>query len=115
MSPPLKQVQQILGSLSAAEKAQVLKWLESDARTVPPGIESRPEVCGGDPCIAGTRVPVWMLELLRRQGAADGEILLNYPTLSAEDLANAWSFVRSNSSDIERQIDENQVTAAAAQ
>jgi hypothetical protein len=32
-----------------------------------------------------------------------------YPTLRAEDLANAWAYNRSQREEIERQIDENQV------
>ncbi len=35
------------------------------------GIESIPDVCGGEPCIAHTRIPVWVLEQARRQGAAE--------------------------------------------
>ena len=33
-----------------------------------PGIEKTPGVCGGDPCIRQTRIPVWLLEQLRRLG-----------------------------------------------
>jgi uncharacterized protein (DUF433 family) len=32
------------------------------------GIERTPGVCGGDACIAGTRIPVWVLEGFRRLG-----------------------------------------------
>ena len=31
-----------------------------------PGIESTPGVCGGEPCIVRTRIPVWTLEQARR-------------------------------------------------
>lgn len=55
------------------------------------GIESAPGVCGGDPCVANTRIPVWLLESLRRLGMPEAEILANYPSLRAADLVNAWA------------------------
>ena len=73
-----------------------------------PGIESRAEVCGGDPCIVRTRIPVWVLEQARRLGAGDAELLKMYPSLRAEDLANAWAFVRSHRAEVERQIEEHE-------
>lgn len=72
------------------------------------GIESIPGVCGGDPCVANTRIPVWLLEQLRRIGMTESEILANYPTLRAVDLVNAWAYVDEHSEEIERQIRENE-------
>jgi uncharacterized protein (DUF433 family) len=34
------------------------------------GIESRPDVMGGMPCITRTRIPVWLLEQARRLGTS---------------------------------------------
>ena len=45
------------------------------------GIESTPDVCGGEPRIAGTRIPVWTLEQGRRLGASEAELLRDYPGL----------------------------------
>ena len=39
------------------------------------GIESTAGVCGGDPRIAGTRIPVWTLEHYRRLGLTEAQIL----------------------------------------
>ena len=55
------------------------------------GIESTPGVCGGDPCVAGTRIPVWTLEQYRRLGLTEARILDAFPSLRAADLVNAWS------------------------
>ncbi len=77
---------------------------EDDGR----GIERKPDVCGGEPCIVRTRIPVWVLEETRRQGATDGEMLRAYPTLTADDLMNAWTFVELHREEIESQIRENQ-------
>jgi uncharacterized protein (DUF433 family) len=73
-----------------------------------PGIESTPEVCGGEPCIVRTRIPVWVVEQARRLGASEDELLRSYPTLRAEDLVNAWAYVRAHRQEIEAQIHANE-------
>jgi len=72
------------------------------------GIESTPGVCGGDPRIAGTRIPVWTLEHYRRLGLTEAQILGAFPALRATDLVNAWSYVAGHRDEIERQIRENE-------
>jgi uncharacterized protein (DUF433 family) len=72
------------------------------------GIESTPGVCGGEPCIAGTRIPVRVLEQYRRMGMPESEILASFPTLRAADLVNAWTYVDMHPDEIERQIRENE-------
>jgi uncharacterized protein (DUF433 family) len=73
-----------------------------------PGIETNPNVCGGEPCIVGKRIPVWLLEQARRMGTSEGDFLKAYPTLHVEDLANAWAYVRSHHDEIEQQIHDNE-------
>jgi uncharacterized protein (DUF433 family) len=73
-----------------------------------PGIDSTPGVCGGEPCIVRTRIPVWVLEQSRRLGMTEDELLRSYPTLRAEDLVNAWAYVRSHRAEIDAQIRENE-------
>ena len=72
------------------------------------GIEKAANVCGGDACVAGTRVPVWVLEQARRLGASEGDLLADYPSLTAADLAVSWAYVRANRSDIESAIRGNE-------
>jgi uncharacterized protein (DUF433 family) len=72
------------------------------------GIESTPEVCGGDPRIAGTRIPVWTLEQYRRLGLSEAQILAAFPSLRATDLVNAWSYVAEHPGEIDLQIRENE-------
>jgi uncharacterized protein (DUF433 family) len=67
------------------------------------GIESTAGVCGGDPRIAGTRIPVWTLEQYRRLGLTEAQILGSFPALRATDLASAWSFVAEHPDEIDRQ------------
>lgn len=55
-------------------------------------IESRPGVQGGEPCIKGTRIPVWVLAALHKQGDTAEEILEAYPNLSAAQVHAALSY-----------------------
>jgi len=104
----LEEAENLLPSLTRAEKAQLLEWVVRDMGDAFPGIESRPNVCGGEPCITRTRIPVWVLEQARRLGVSEADILKSYPTLRAEDLTHAWAFVRSHRAEIEAQIAENE-------
>jgi uncharacterized protein (DUF433 family) len=97
-----------ISKLSRGEKAQLLQWLMKDLGEDFAGIESRPNVCGGAASIVRTRIPVWVLENARRQGVTESELLQDYPTLTAQDLANAWAYVRSHREEIEREIVENE-------
>lgn len=72
------------------------------------GIESVPGVCGGEPCIARTWIPVWVLEQGRRLGSSEADLLEAYPTLQAADLENAWNYVAIHRDEIEQQIRENE-------
>ena len=72
------------------------------------GIDKTPGVCGGDACIRQTRIPVWALVQLRQLGTDDAGLLRTYPTLTAEDLVNSWSYYRSTTAEIEQQIADNE-------
>lgn len=108
MHTPLQTIEEILPDLSPGEKAQLLQWLARDLGGATPGIESTPDICGGAARIIRTRVPVWVLEQARRLGTTEAEILRCYPTLRAEDLANAWTYVRLNRREINLDIAENE-------
>jgi len=45
---------------------------------------------------------------MRRLGMTEADILRCYPTLRAEDLVHAWSFVEIHREEIDRQIQENE-------
>ena len=104
----LHDLEKQLESLSRGEKAQLLQWVARDLGESFPGIETTPGICGGEPCIVRTRIPVWVLEQARRQGVSEAEILRSYPTLRAEDLANAWAYVRAHPEEIDQQARENE-------
>jgi len=72
------------------------------------GIESRPGVCGGDPCIAGTRITVWGLVQYRNLGATEDEMLVSFPGLRIEDLTSAWVYYDTHQAEIDQQIQDNE-------
>jgi uncharacterized protein (DUF433 family) len=104
----LERVKELLPDMTPAEKAQVLQWIAHDLGGALPGIESTPGVVGGDPCIVRTRIPVWLLVQAKKTGVTEAEILGSYPTLTAEDLINAWAYYRAHRVEIEQQIAENE-------
>jgi uncharacterized protein (DUF433 family) len=72
------------------------------------GIETIPGICGGDARIANTRIPVWVIVQARHLGNTDPEILSNYPSLNATDLANAWTYAAAHAPEIAQAIQENE-------
>ena len=104
----LERIRELIPDITAAEKAELLQWIVRDIGGAFPGIESRPGVLGGDPCIVRTRIPVWLLAQAKILGSSEAEILRAYPTLRAEDLTNAWAYYRANREEIEQQIKENE-------
>lgn len=72
------------------------------------GIEKTPGVCGGEACIAGTRISVWGLVESHRFGISEAQLLDHYPHITAADLVNAWAYADAHSVEIEEAIRENQ-------
>ncbi|MBI5668690.1 MAG: DUF433 domain-containing protein [Chloroflexi bacterium] len=64
----LREQEAFIAGLSRAEKTQVLQWVARDLGGAFSGIESAPEVSGGETRIVRTRIPVWVLVPSRRFG-----------------------------------------------
>jgi len=71
-------------------------------------ITKTPGLCGGDACIRGHRIPVWVLVGYRRLGKSDADLLRDYPSLTPTDLEAAWEYAAANSEEINRAIWENE-------
>lgn len=74
-----------------------------------------PDVCGGDACIGGHRIPVWVLVNYRRLGGTEAELLHNYPTLTSPNLEAAWQYAAANPEEIEQAIRENEENEGKAE
>lgn len=97
-----------VSNLPRSEKIKLLQILISDLSGEFAGIEKTDGVCGGSARIANTRIPIRVLENARRQGVSEAELLQDYPTISAQDLANAWNYVRSHKAEIDEEIRLNE-------
>ena len=104
----LKELETQLLALTPNEKAEAIRLLTQSLNNSWPGITKTPDLCGGDACIAKTRLPVWLFVSLRRQGSSDAEILQFYPYLNAENLVNVWTYADAHLEEIEEAICKNE-------
>jgi hypothetical protein len=104
----LRQVEDLLPSLSRAEKAQLLRIVVQDLDDAFPCVESIPGVCRASHASCAPASLSGFLRQVRRLGVSEEGLLRSYPALRAEDLANAWAYVRSHRIEIEDQIRENE-------
>ena len=104
----LDEVTRLMAQMTVEEKSKLLGLVVRDLGRALPGIASTPGVCGGQPTLVRTRIPVWLIERARRLGSSDAEMLAAYPTLRAEDLVNAWAYVCAFPEEIDRQIQANE-------
>ena len=109
MEAKFEEVRDAVAALPKSDKARLLVSVASEIGETFPGIAFDPRVCGGDARISRTRLPIWTLEAARCQGMTEAEILSAYPTLHAEDLVNAWAYVRTHRGEIEKQIHANEI------
>ena len=71
-------------------------------------ITKTPDICGGDACIRGHRIPVWVLVNYRRLGGSDAELVRDYPSLTPADLEAAWDYAVAHTEEIDQAIQENE-------
>jgi|HubBroStandDraft_2_1064218.scaffolds.fasta_scaffold323339_2 hypothetical protein len=99
----LSDFEKMLPALSRAEKAQLPKSAARELDRDPPGIDARPGVCGGEHCVARTRIPGWPLDQARRAGVRAGPVsclLASARQGSGERLA----YARSHAAEIDDEI-----------
>jgi uncharacterized protein (DUF433 family) len=65
-------------------------------------------VCGGKPCITGTRIRVWDIAVLAQSGNSPDEILAHYPHLTLSDVHAALSYYYDNRKAIDRQMAQDE-------
>jgi len=77
-------------------------------------IESKPGVCGGKPCVAGTRIRVWDIHVWHElQGRSPAEIVADFPALSVADVYAALAYYHDHRDEIEEQAREDAEFVAA--
>jgi uncharacterized protein (DUF433 family) len=96
-------VRSILSVWSDTDSTAVVKLDDLDRRSMS-AIQQTPGVCGGNARIRNTRIPVWTIISFTKQGAADDEILRNYPWLTPDDLKAASSYYEQHQDEIDQVI-----------
>ncbi|WP_373539286.1 DUF433 domain-containing protein [Chamaesiphon sp.] len=104
----LQNLEPQLLALTPNEKTQAIQILAQSLGNPWRGIEKTPGVCGGDACIARTRIPIWVLVNARNIGISEAQLLQDYLTLSATDLTNAWIYAIVYLDEITIAIQENE-------
>jgi uncharacterized protein (DUF433 family) len=80
------------------------------AKTVFPHISTAPEVCGGRPCIAGTRVRVMDIVAVHEQGISPAELQDYFATrpLTLAEIYAALSYYNDNKAELEADFAEDE-------
>ncbi len=78
-------------------------------RTEIKDIRKTPGVNGGVACVRDTRIAVWTLIDLLKQGRPESELLQDFPSLLSSDLDAVWDYYRINTAEIERDIAEQNI------
>jgi uncharacterized protein (DUF433 family) len=71
-------------------------------------ISITPGVCGGKPCIVGTRIRVSDIAVLAQSGHSPDEILGHYPLLTLSDVRAALAYYYDNRQAIDKQTAEDE-------
>jgi uncharacterized protein (DUF433 family) len=79
-------------------------------------IERRPGVCGGKPCVKGTRIRVWDIHVWHDlRGQSPEEIAAAYPPLSLADVHAALAYYLDHRDAIEKEMKEAEALVARLQ
>jgi uncharacterized protein (DUF433 family) len=71
-------------------------------------ITSTPDVCGGKPCVAGTRVRVWDIAVHAQAGESPDEVLTHFPHLTLSDIHAALAYYYDNREAVDQQAAEDE-------
>jgi uncharacterized protein (DUF433 family) len=85
---------------------------EPSAETTSEMIVSTPGTCGGKPRVAGHRIRVQDIVILKeRMGMTIDEIVSSYPTMTPEKIAAALEYYQAHREEIERDLKEEEELA----
>lgn len=84
------------------------------ALTTTAHIESKPGVCGGKPCIAGTRIRVQDIYVWHElQGQSADEIVSRFPHITMADVYAALSYCWDHRAELQQQMQEEDALVAS--
>lgn len=106
-----QEIEHQLFTLSLSDKAEIVQSLTKNISMDGKGITKTPGVCGGEACIAGTRIAVWLLVEAQQLGISEAQLLQDYPHITAADLVNAWAYADAHPEEIAAAIRANNEAA----
>ncbi len=78
-------------------------------RTEHPHIVRVPDICGGEPILRNTRIPVRLIAEYYKTGTAVEEVQRDYPHLNPAAIYDAISYYIDNQAEIEELIEANKI------
>jgi uncharacterized protein (DUF433 family) len=102
-----QEIEHQLLTLSLMDKAEIVQSLTKALKMSGKGITKTPGVCGGEACIDGTRIAVWLLVEAQRIGISEAQLLQDYPHITAADLVNVWIYADAYPEEIAAAIRDN--------
>jgi uncharacterized protein (DUF433 family) len=72
-------------------------------------VEQRKSVCGGEPIVVGTRIPVRIIAGWMKMGKSVDEIAMMYPNLNHAKIYDALSYYYDNKDSIDILLRENTI------
>ncbi len=106
-----QEIEHQLLTLSLSDKAEIVQGLTKTLSMSGKGITKTPGVCGGEACIAGTRIAVWLLVEAQQLGISEAQLLQDYPHITAADLVNVWVYANAYADEIAALIQANNEAA----
>jgi uncharacterized protein (DUF433 family) len=106
-----QEIERQLLTLSLSDKAELVQSLTKTLSMSGKGITKTPGVCGGEACIAGTRIAVWLLVEAQQLGISEAQLLQDYSHITAADLVNAWVYANAYADEIAALIRANNEAA----
>lgn len=87
-----KEIEQQFLNISLTDRVAIIQRLTKNLTKSGKGITKTAGVWGGEACIAGTRIAVWLLVEAQQLGITEAQLLQDYPHITAADLVNAWTY-----------------------
>lgn len=82
-----------------------------DTQSLPIAREAKivchPQIRGGAPVVAGTRIPVWAIVLYSTGTTDRYEVLVHFPDLTKADVDAALAYYEAHQEEIDRYVAEN--------
>ena len=98
-------------NISLTDRAAIIQRLTKNLNKSGKGITKTVGVCGGEACIAGAQIAVWLLVEAQQMGITEAQLLQDYPHITAADLVNAWTYAEAYPEEIAAVILSNDQAA----